>query len=146
MRARTEARKLESSSATPFRATAAGYAIGELARLAEVSARTIRYYEEIGLLSAARRFSGGRRAFNSDALERLRFIGRLKRLGLSLEEIRHLNEVFAGQHSTRAMLKELDVLLSRHLDTIDERLLELRALRGEITAYRRKIRGRAEAG
>ena len=145
MRPRAEARNLESSGAAPLRAPAARYVIGELARLAEVSTRTIRYYEETGLLDTARRFSGGRRAFNSDALERLRFIGRLKRLGLSLEEIRHLNEVFA-ESSTRVMRGELDLLLGRHLNTIDERLRELRALRGEITAYRRRIRARAEAG
>ncbi|MDH4246698.1 MAG: MerR family transcriptional regulator, partial [Deltaproteobacteria bacterium] len=64
--------------------------IGTLARHAGVSTRTIRYYEEIGLLKTARRFAGGRRIFGSEALERLRFIGRLKRLGFSLEEIREL--------------------------------------------------------
>jgi DNA-binding transcriptional MerR regulator len=118
------------------------YLIGDLARLAEVSPRTIRYYEEIGLLAAARRFSGGRRSFDADALERLRFIGRLKRLGLSLEEIRHLNDVFAVQHSTRAMLGELDRLLGRHLDTIEARLRELASLRAEIASYQDRIRGR----
>jgi DNA-binding transcriptional MerR regulator len=118
------------------------YSIGELARLAEVSARTIRYYEEIGLLRTARRFAGGRRAFDGDALERLRFIGRLKRLGLALEEIRHLNDVFAMQHSTEAMLRELERLLGRHLETITERIRDLTALRQEIGAYRERIRGR----
>lgn len=121
------------------------HSVGELARLAGVSARTIRYYEEIGLLLTARRFSGGRRAFDDDALERLRFIGRLKRLGLSLREIRHLNDVFAMQHSTGAMLRELELLLGRHLDTIAERIRELSGLRREIGNYRERITGRLRA-
>ena len=120
------------------------YGVGELAREAEVSARTIRYYEEIGLLRTARRFAGGRRAFDADALERLRFIRRLKRLGLPLEEIRHLNEVFAVQHSTRAMLDVLDGLLGDHLATIAERQKELTHLQDEIGAYRGHIRTRLQ--
>ena len=118
------------------------FPIGSLARLAGVSTRTIRYYEEIGLLSTARRFSGGRRVFDGDALQRLRFIGRLKRLGFSLAEISHLNEVFAVHRSTAVMLEELDRKLDFHLQTIRERLGELTALREQLAGYRVHIRGR----
>ena len=120
--------------------------VGDLARLAEVSPRTIRYYEEIGLLKTAKRFAGGRRAFDGDALERLRFIGRLKRLGLALDEIRHLNDVFDARHSTGAMLEVLEALLGTHLETIGERLRELSQLRDDISAYRNRILGRLGAG
>ena len=115
------------------------YPIGALARIAGVSTRTVRSYEEIRLLETARRFSGGRRVFGPDALERLRFIARLKRLGFSLEEIRHLNEVFSLQRSTVQMLHVLDGQLEAHIRQLDEQLQELTALRGDLEAYRQRI-------
>jgi DNA-binding transcriptional MerR regulator len=123
----------------------AAYPIGTLARIAGVSTRTVRYYEEIGLLRTARRFSGGRRVFDADALERLRFIARLKRLGFSLAEIRHLNEVFALHRSTAQMLAVLDGQLAKHLGAIDEHLRELTRLRTELAAYRQRVRARLHA-
>ena len=116
--------------------------VGELARQAQVSPRTIRYYEEVGLLNTARRYAGGRRAFDGDALQRLRFIGRLKRLGLTLKEIGHLNEVSAVQQSTGDMLSALDGLLEQHLASITETVKELTALRAEIGAYQGHVRER----
>lgn len=118
------------------------YPIGGLARLAGVSTRTVRYYEEIGLLRSARRYAGGRRVFDGDALQRLRFIGRLKQLGFSLEEIGYLNEVFELHQSTGEMLRELQRHLDEHLITIAGRIAELETLRGELADYRGRIRGR----
>ena len=119
--------------------------IGTLARLAGVSTRTVRYYEEIGLLNSAKRYAGGRRVFDGDALQRLRFIGRLKTLGFSLEEISHLNEVFALHRSTGEMLGELDRHLGMHLETLASRLRELSALREDLEGYRGRIRSRLTA-
>ncbi len=118
------------------------FSVGELARQAQVSPRTIRYYEEVGLLNSARRYAGGRRVFNGDALQRLRFIGRLKRLGLTLKEISHLNEVFAVQQSTGDMLSAFDGLLEQHLASISESVKELTALREEIGAYQGHVQER----
>ena len=120
------------------------FSVGDLARQAQVSPRTIRYYEEVGLLKTARRYAGGRRAFDGDALQRLQFIGRLKRLGLTLKEIGHLNEVFAVQHSTGDMLSALDGLLERHLASITETVTELTALRADIGAYQGHVRERMQ--
>ena len=120
------------------------FSVGDLARQAQVSPRTIRYYEEVGLLKTARRYAGGRRAFDGDALQRLRFIGRLKRLGLTLKEIGHLNEVFAVKHSTGDMLSVLDGLLERHLASITETVKELTALRADIGAYQGHVRERMQ--
>src|SRR5499426_1313515 len=101
-----------------------------------LSARTLRYYEELGLLPGVRRRAGGRRVYGADELERLRFISRLKTLGLSLAEIKELNAVYAIAGSTRAMLDRLEELLARHRAELDARIAELVALRGEIDAYR----------
>jgi len=124
----------------------AAYPIGALAREAGVSTRTIRYYEEIGLLRTARRYAGGRRVFQEDALERLRFIGRLKRLGFSLEEISELNEVFALSRSTAEMLGVLDLQLDGHVQAIDRQVDDLTRLREDLCAYRVRIRRRLAGG
>lgn len=121
------------------------YPIGVLARLAGVSTRTVRYYEEFGLMRAARRYAGGRRVFDGDALQRLRFIGRLKQLGFTLEEISHLNEVHGLHQSTGEMLGELDGLLGSHLETLAARMKELVELRDELENYRKRVRGRRAA-
>jgi DNA-binding transcriptional MerR regulator len=120
------------------------YPIGRLAQEAGVSTRTVRYYEEIGLLRVARRYAGGRRVFDSDALQRLHFISRLKGLGFSLEEIRHLNDVFELNRSTADMLVVLDNQLEAHLATLEQRMRELAALRNDITEYRAHIRARRQ--
>jgi DNA-binding transcriptional MerR regulator len=113
--------------------------IAEVRSHAGVSARTLRYYEEVGLLPGVRRRSGGRRVYGADELERLRFISRLKALGLSLAEIKELNAVYAIGGSTRAMLVRLDELLAGHRADVEARIAELVALRGEIDAYRDRV-------
>ncbi len=117
----------------------------ELCRRTGLSARTVRYYEELGLLPGVRRRAGGRRVYGDDEIERLRFITRLKALGLSLTEIAELNAVYAIDGSTRAMLERLDELLQRRLAGLDERIRELGALRYEIGSYRSHIRARSDA-
>jgi DNA-binding transcriptional MerR regulator len=62
--------------------------IGEVAQRAGVSPRTVRYYEELGLLQQAPRTAAGTRLYGEGDVVRLRFIGRLKALGLSLDEIK----------------------------------------------------------
>ena len=111
-----------------------------------VSARTLRYYEELGLLPGARRRAGGRRVYGHDELERLRFIQRLKALGLTLAEIKQLNAVYAIAGSTLALLEKLDELLGRHQGELDARIQELMALRDEIGKYRDHVRSRIDAG
>ena len=118
-------------------------AIGEVCEKTGLSARTVRYWEELGLLPGVRRRAGGRRVYGRDELERLRFIKRLKRLGLSLEEIRELNAVHGIDGSTRAMLGRLDEVLEGHLGVVDERLREMMDLRDEIQKYRDHVRARA---
>lgn len=119
--------------------------IGEVQRLTGLSARTLRYYEELGLLPGVRRRAAGRRVYGADEIERLRFIGRLKKLGLSLAEIKELNAVYALGGSTRAMLVRLGEHLERHLRQVDERIAELSALRDDIRRYREHVGRRIAA-
>ena len=113
--------------------------ISELRVMTGLTARTIRYYEEVGLLPGVRRRAGGRRVYGPDEVERLGFITRLKALGLALGEIKDLNAVYAIAGSTRDMLQHLDELLSRHESDLEERVTALEGLQGEIRSYRAHV-------
>lgn len=118
------------------------WSITEVCARTGLSPRTVRYYEEIGLLPDVRRRAGGRRIYDADALERLGFISRLKALGLSLAEIRELNAVYAIRGSTRAMLMRLQDLLQGKLADLDQRIRELSDLREELARYRSRVEQR----
>ncbi|MBW7859363.1 MAG: MerR family transcriptional regulator [Leptonema sp. (in: Bacteria)] len=115
------------------------YTTGELASKAGVSQRTVRYYEELGLIHPLDRLPGGRREFTEDALQRLRFISRLKKAGISLEEMQHLNQIFSIQQSTSVMLQEADYLLTGHLSRIAQQKKDLDQVEKEINAFKRQI-------
>ena len=119
--------------------------ISEVCQRTDLSARTVRYYEEVGLLPGVRRRNGGRRVYGADEVERLRFIGRLKTLGLSLAEIKELNAVYAIGGSTEAMLERLDVLLGARIIDLDGRITELAALRDDMSKYREHVGSRIDA-
>ena len=117
--------------------------IAEICEATGLSPRTVRYYEELDLLPGVRRRAGGWRVFGPDELQRLRFIQRLKALGLSLAQVADLNAVHAIGGSTVQMLSSLDELLGLRLDEVDRRLAELGDLRAEIEAYRAHVHERA---
>jgi DNA-binding transcriptional MerR regulator len=119
--------------------------IGEVCERTGLSSRTVRYYEELGLLPGVRRRSSGRRVYGADELERLRFIQRLKTLGLALQEIKELNALYGLAGSTRAMLIRLDDLLESHQVGLDERIEQLIVLRDEMRSYREHVAKRIEA-
>jgi DNA-binding transcriptional MerR regulator len=119
--------------------------IAEVQLQTGLSARTLRYYEELDLLPGVRRRAGGRRVYGPEQIERVRFIQRLKKLGLSLAEIKELNAVYAIAGSTRQMLARLDELLEGHAAEVTRRIEELYALRQEIDRYRARIVRRIDA-
>ena len=118
--------------------------IADLARDAGVSSRTIRYYGELGLIRPDGRGAGGRRLYGLDALERLRFIQRLKELGLTLEEIGSLNRAF-DEGDTPQLLQELEDLLLRHMEAVHRRIERMRKLHGDLSDYLHRIRAKRGA-
>jgi DNA-binding transcriptional MerR regulator len=118
-------------------ATAVGqYRIGELASRVGLTERTIRYYEELGLLESVKRLEGGVRVYTDDDVRRLKYIRKLKTLGLSLQEMLELENLYRRYRSNRTVLPRLMELLDAHLLTADARMSELRGLRDEIRSYK----------
>jgi DNA-binding transcriptional MerR regulator len=115
------------------------YRIGELAAKVGMTERTIRYYEELGLLESVKRLDGGTRVYAADDVRRLKFIRKLKVLGLSLQEMHELDGLYQQRRSNRTVLPRLIELLDVHLDTVDGRIAELQALRDEIRSYREHV-------
>jgi DNA-binding transcriptional MerR regulator len=129
------------ATAAPARAS---YRIGELAAKVGLTERTIRYYEERGLLESVKRLDGGQRVYTDDDVRRLKFIQKLKVLGLSLAEMQELETLYGRHHTNAKVLPRLIELLDSHLATVSERLGELAALRDEIRSYRQHVTKRLE--
>lgn len=109
--------------------------IGTLARNAHVSLRTLRYYEEIGLISPATHSKGGHRLYQGDDGKKLQVINYLKLLPLSLDEIK---EIFtAKKNASGRDKKEQAVTLSRllesKLDAVNLRIRELTQVKEELS-------------
>ncbi len=103
--------------------------IGELAESSGVTAKTIRYYEEIGLLPPAEREANGYRLYDRGALQRLRFVQHAQAAGLSLKEIM---QVLMIRFEGRPPCVHVRELLCHHLEQIGARRAELRATRREL--------------
>jgi DNA-binding transcriptional MerR regulator len=116
------------------------YSIGYLAKAAGLTTRTIRYYEERGLLDSIKRVEGGRRVYTDDDLRRLKFIKRLKLLGLTLAEMEELAEIYWIDRTNRKVLPRLMELLDHHCEETDKRIKSLTKLKGEIREYRGRIK------
>jgi len=124
------------------RAAVGTYAIGEISRLVELSQRTIRYYEEIGLLHSVRRIENGKRVYTDNDVRRLKFINRLKVLGLSLAEMVELEKIYRKQRNNREILPKLLQILDERAVQIDERVAQLVALKKEIREYQQRLRNK----
>ncbi len=99
--------------------------IGEVERLAGLPAKTIRYYEEIGLIRPRREANGYRRFAETD-LHKLRFLQRARGLGFSIEDCRALLSLYEDESRASGDVK---AIASGHLERIDAKIAELRSLR-----------------
>jgi DNA-binding transcriptional MerR regulator len=113
----------------PGIATIAGMKIGDLAGRCGLPVKTLRFYEDEGLLPAVGRSQGGYRLFGEESLQRVEFILRLKTLGLSLEEIRQCLAVHDGGGLPCA---DIQRQLLGQIERIDARMRELRQLRKQL--------------
>ena len=140
----------------PSGARADSLRIGDVARLLETTPRTIRYYEEIGLLpEAPARPSGQHRLYTQAEVERIREVMRLKHLlGVSLEELKTLLTAEEARAEVRAQLRRDDVdperrrelltqalgHIDRQLELVRHRASELAKLEDELSETRKRVR------
>lgn len=116
--------------------------IGDLAQKLDMSQRTIRYYEEIGLLNSIKRVEGGRRIYTDTDLRRLKLIKRLKIMGMTLSEMQELEAMWTIEKSNDRVLGRLLELLNNQLTRLDDRITDLNILRNEIIEYQNRIKSK----
>lgn len=120
--------------------------IGEVAKQLGITTRTIRYYEEIGLMGLSERVGSGARLYNRENIKRLKFILKLKELGIGLKEMEALAENFDATQDRDAQIQQFDTItpklleiLELHINKVDEKISNLSSLRKDIVDYRSRI-------
>jgi MerR family copper efflux transcriptional regulator len=104
--------------------------IGEAAKASGVSAKMIRHYESVELLPPASRTDSGYRQYSDKDLHTLRFIRRSRDLGFSIDEIRDLLGLWQDRKRPSRQVKALAQV---HLDDLEHKLEELRAMKAALT-------------
>ncbi len=113
--------------------------IGEVAEMLGVTTRTIRYYEEFGIMEPPQRLEGGMRIYDKEDITRLKFILKLKELGISLKEMQELAETYKSHKNPGKIMPKLLEILDNHIRKIDEKISNLSSLRQDIVGYRGRI-------
>ncbi len=121
------------------------YTISDLAKEFDVSTRTIRYYEEVGLLHPLERQEGKQRFYDRKTRARLKLILRGKKFGFSLEEIKEMIELYDVDPSEKEQLKRTIEYGDKKIEEIDEKIDDLIRLKEEMLNLRadfvKKIEG-----
>ncbi len=125
----------------------ATYTITELAREFDITPRTIRFYEDQGLISPKREGSGGRvRVYGARDRTRLKLTLRGKRLGLTLSEIKDLVDMYDSPKDSSAQLKHFLLVLSRHREMLEQQREDLEVTLSEIAMHEAQCRRLLDEG
>ena len=113
--------------------------IGDLAKSIGLTTRTLRYYEEVGIMATPRRLEGGIRAYTPKEVRKLKFILKLKELGLTIKEMQELDAAYASAKQTDKIIPRLVEMLDYHINNLDDKITQLASLRKEIVDYRHRM-------
>jgi len=113
-----------------------GLLIGQLSQRVGVPTPTIRYYEQLGILDPAQRDRAGSRIYFKADEQRLRFVKKAKRFGLSLNEIKQLIDI---RSTGRPPCDDFKQMLQQHITQLDQHLEELLEVRAELKAKYEQI-------
>ncbi|MGW8957686.1 MerR family transcriptional regulator [Paenibacillus sp. NPDC055715] len=108
--------------------------IGDLTERAGVTHRTVRYYESIGLIPPGEREGNSQRYYTEETVARLRKIDQLKKLGLSLEEIRDVIDLYFIDPSGVQPKQKVLSILRQHLAEADQKIGGLQQFRADLQA------------
>ena len=117
--------------------------IGRLAEAVGLEAKTLRYYDRVGLLPPATRTPAGYRLYDDGAVGRLRFIRRAKALGISLADVRR---ILAVRDEGVAPCSHILELVSRNLSEVESQIAQLEDLRADLRRLQRQLRRRIPVG
>jgi Cu(I)-responsive transcriptional regulator len=112
--------------------------ISKAAAQSGVSPKTIRYYEDIGLLYPSQRASNSYRCYDQKAIHSLQFIKRARSLGFSIEECRDLLSLYKNQSRASADVKHL---AQQRIANMDTKIAELTAMRATLIQLRDRCHG-----
>ncbi|MBU6436619.1 MAG: MerR family DNA-binding transcriptional regulator [Betaproteobacteria bacterium] len=117
------------------------YTITELAQEFDVTPRAIRFYEDVGLLTPQRAGTGGRvRVYAQRDRTRLKLTLRGKRLGLSLQEIKQLVEMYDSPSDTAPQLQAFLGVLQAHRDALEQQRHDIEETLAEISQHEDRCR------
>ena len=111
--------------------------IGAVAVKSGLPAKTIRYYEDIGLLTPLRR-ENGYRTYREQELHKLKFLHRARSLGFTIEQCRQLLSLY--ENETRAS-SDVKALARQHLKEVDAKVLELQGMKSTLETLIKSCRG-----
>lgn len=112
--------------------------IGQVAEVSGLPAKTIRYYESIGLIEPAGRTSSGYRAYQEKDIETLKFIQRARSLGFSINEVSALLMLWNDRNRASAQVKEL---AKQHVADMDRKIAELQSMKDTLSNLIEKCQG-----
>lgn len=112
--------------------------ISEAAKKSGVPAKTIRYYEGIGLIAEPPRSEGGYRVYSSRDVETLRFIQRARSLGFAVKDV---SDLLALWHDRSRASAEVKTLAQRHVVEIERKIADLESMRATLTSLVSRCHG-----
>jgi DNA-binding transcriptional MerR regulator len=121
-------------------------AIGDLAKSIGLTTRTLRYWEEVGIIESEERVDGANRGYSPYYVRRIKFIMKLKDMGLTIKEMQDLYVAYGEAKDTDQMIPKLVAILDKHTNMVDEKVAKLHSLRKDIVEYRQKMAAKYSSG
>jgi MerR family copper efflux transcriptional regulator len=112
--------------------------IGEAAARSRVPTKTIRYYEEAGIIKPAARSENHYRIYSDADVQTLRFVQRARALGFSLKDVAELLELYRDR---KRASREVKKLVIQHVAELDRKIMEMTTIRNTIAALADRCRG-----
>jgi MerR family transcriptional regulator, repressor of the yfmOP operon len=119
--------------------------ISQLSKQLGITTRTLRYWEEVGIIESVERAEGANRGYTPYIVRRIKFIIKLKELGLSIQQFQELYKVYGDARRTDIMVPKLIAILDNHINQIDSKIERLASLRNDIVEYREKMTAKLDA-